>query len=196
MDYYIALILFCISTSITPGPNNLTLLISGLNNGIRKSLPAFLGIAVGFVFMLVIMGLGLGSVFILYPKLHLLVKVCGSVYMLYMAFKIINSSTSIQTGDAPKALKFYQTFIYQWVNPKAFLMSISVFATFTLVNQPIVSQVFLITLVYFLVLLPCILVWLLGGAYLKSILKHERQVKFFNIIMGIMLVLSILLIWK
>jgi threonine/homoserine/homoserine lactone efflux protein len=80
MSHYFPLILFCISSSITPGPNNLMIMMSGLNYGIRRSLAHFCGITAGFALMLLVMGLGLDSIFTAFPVLHKLIKVAGSAY--------------------------------------------------------------------------------------------------------------------
>lgn len=196
MSFYIPLIIFCISTSITPGPNNLMILMSGLNYGIKKSIPHYLGIGFGFAVMLLVIGLGLGTVFIMYPLLHTITKALGSAYILYLAYKTIRSSTDIKLKEDAKPISFMQASIFQLANPKAWIMAIGVFATFGSANQSIgylqlLMNVSLITVIYSLLLLPCLGVWLVGGVVLRDMLQNEKQLRIFNWIMGSLLVLSI-----
>ena len=100
MEYLIAIVLFAISSSVTPGPNNITVMASGVNFGIRKSIPVFMGICVGFAIMLLLVGIGFGQVFEKIPVLHLFIKFFGTLYLLYLAF-LIATADEVSMSKAP-----------------------------------------------------------------------------------------------
>jgi threonine/homoserine/homoserine lactone efflux protein len=193
MRDYLPLILFCFSSSITPGPNNLMIMMSGLNYGVRRSLAHFLGINAGFILMLLIVGLGLGSIFEAFPLLHRIIKIVGSLYILYLAIKTIFASTQIKAQAGKRPVGFWQAVLFQWANPKAWVMSIGVFAAFSLPLNNIMLQVGLVTMVFGIILLPCIALWLFGGVIMRSVLHNEHRVRLFNVLMGLLLIASIVL---
>jgi threonine/homoserine/homoserine lactone efflux protein len=95
-DILTALIGFAFVSSITPGPNNMMLLASGANFGLRRSVPHMLGISIGHSFMVTLVGLGLGGVFVAYPASYTAMKVASVAYMIWLAWKIAHAA-------APKA---------------------------------------------------------------------------------------------
>ncbi|MGN5028773.1 LysE family translocator [Aeromonas rivipollensis] len=99
MDYLYAVVLFAISASVTPGPNNIMVMSAGANFGIRRSLPLLMGICVGFTLMLLLVGLGFGQLFTLFPSLHFVIKCVGTLYLLYLAWLIARSADEV-TGEA------------------------------------------------------------------------------------------------
>ncbi len=197
MEVYYSLIIFCFVGSITPGPNNIMIMNSAINYGIYRSLPHYLGICFGFAFMLLAFGFGLGVIFINYVILHKIVKIIGSIYLLYLAFKIMTLDPKIEakTVNIRKPITFIQSVLFQWTNPKAFILAINVFAIFNFKNMLVSTQVLLITVVNFIILIFSTGCWLLGGALIKKILQNYNHVKVFNISMGLLLILSIGLIY-
>ena len=195
MGFYLPLILFCISSTITPGPNNLMLLLSSINFGIKQSLPHYLGICIGFPVMVFIIGLGLESVFTTYPELHLIIKIIGAVYMLWLAYKIIISSAKKEKKPGSKPLTFIQAALFQWVNPKAWIMAIGAISTYTTVegNLSLLFQVIIISIIYVVVSFICAGFWLFGGKPVKKVLNNEKHLKIFNLILGSLLVISIII---
>ena len=105
---FIALLLFAFASSVTPGPNNTMLMASGANFGIRRSLPHWFGIMVGFSLLMLACGLGIGGLFTAYPVLHELLKWGGAAYMVYLAIKIATSGSLSPTkgGAPPKPMTF------------------------------------------------------------------------------------------
>ncbi|AUR52740.1 LysE family translocator [Aquella oligotrophica] len=194
MEYYLSLLLFCVSSSITPGPNNLMMLMSGINFGVKRSLPHYFGILFGFSAMVFLVGMGLAGVFAKFPVLHQVIKYIGAIYMLYLAYQIIRSSSSLkEVKSARRPLSFFKAVLFQWVNPKAWVMGIGAVSAFTVINLPMVSQVIIISLIYFLVGVPCIAFWLIGGVAVRRYLNNTRHLQIFNVTMGILLIASILL---
>lgn len=158
MELVFAIALFAFSSGITPGPNNIMLMTSGVNFGIRLSLPHLAGICIGFPCMVLAIGLGLSAVFQAYPLLHLIIKYVGIAYLLYLAWLIANSSSRMEGKQTAKPLSFVQAAAFQWVNPKGWIMAVGAIATFTVMDKPLTPQVLTIASVFFSVALPCALV--------------------------------------
>lgn len=131
MDTFLWLVLFAFVTSITPGPNNLMLLASGVNFGFVRTIPHMLGIAVGFGSLLVGVGLGLGALLAAWPALAILLKVAGGSYLIYLAWRIARSRAMGSSGSTAQPLTLFQAAAFQWVNPKAWMMSITAMALYT-----------------------------------------------------------------
>ena len=120
-----AFVLFAFVSSITPGPNNTMLLASGVNFGFRRSMPHALGISIGFMLLVICVGLGLGEVFKLFPWAYTLLRYVGAAYLLYLAWKIANAGGMSDNPDEHgKPMTFLGAAAFQWVNPKAWIMAL------------------------------------------------------------------------
>lgn len=192
MELFIAAFVFAVSTTVTPGPNNIMIMTSGLNHGIGKSLPHFLGICLGFPAMVAAIGFGLSTIFTKFPQIHLVIKILGVSYLLYLAWKIATTDTKTTNSEQSKPLTFLQAAVFQWVNPKAWVMAIGAIAAFTTINGEHSLQVLTIVLSFFLASFPCVGLWLFFGLSLKKLLKNPKQQTIFNITMAVLLVLSII----
>ncbi|ABE55512.1 Lysine exporter protein (LYSE/YGGA) [Shewanella denitrificans OS217] len=192
MELILAITLFAFSSGITPGPNNIMLMTSGVNFGIKPSLPHLAGICLGFPCMVLAIGLGLSSVFQAYPVLHLIIKVLGVSYLLYLSWLIARSSNKMEGKQLSQPFSFIQAAAFQWVNPKGWIMAVGAIATFTVQTADMTPQVLTIATVFLCVAFPCAMVWLTFGVALKRLLKNQRQQKIFNITMALLLVASIL----
>lgn len=190
LELLIPIIIFCFATSISPGPNNIMLMASGVNHGIVKSIPHLLGINIGFPAMVAAIGFGLGNLFIAFPQIYLVIKVVGIAYLLYLAWKIARSSMPDVQVESNKPLTFIQAVLFQWVNPKAWVMAIGAIASFT-TSEKMISQILVIVATYAIVGGMCIAVWLCAGAAMKRFLQNEKQLKVFNIMMALLLVVSV-----
>jgi threonine/homoserine/homoserine lactone efflux protein len=186
-DTLLALIAYSFVTSITPGPNNLMLLSSGVNFGFSRSIPHMLGIGIGFVVLLLAVGFGLGAVLSAFPALHTALKIAGSAYLLYLAWKIaMTRSVSGREGQNVRPLTFLDAAAFQWVNPKAWVMAVTAMAVYSDPRSPFVS-VLLISAAFGIVNLPCISVWAGFGTALRGFLADPVRLKWFNIAMGLLL---------
>jgi threonine/homoserine/homoserine lactone efflux protein len=120
LEIFLSLLLFAFTTSITPGPNNMMLLASGVNFGFRRTIPHMLGIGSGFLSLLLAVGFGLGAVLAAFPPLFLALKVAGGLYLLWIAWKIGTSrSLGEGGGTGTRPMTFLEAAAFQWVNPKA-----------------------------------------------------------------------------
>ena len=187
----LALLTYAVATSITPGPNNMMLLASGLNFGFARSVPHMLGIALGFGLMVLIVGVGLGALFKAYPAIHEVLRWVGGAYMLYLAWRIATAAApKASQKTAAKPMGFVAAAAFQWVNPKAWIMALGAIATY-LPSEPTVAAVAVLALVFTLVNLPCVSVWTVFGVGLQRFLTKPSYVHAFNITMALMLVLSL-----
>lgn len=142
LDAFLALLVYALVTSITPGPNNLMLLASGVNFGIARTVPHMLGISIGFLVLLLAVGFGLGAVLTAFPALHTGLKIAGAVYLLYLAWKIAMSRSLSGKGETnARPMRFVDAAAFQWVNPKAWVMAITAMAVYTNPERPFLSVI-------------------------------------------------------
>jgi threonine/homoserine/homoserine lactone efflux protein len=190
LDTLLALFLFAFTTSITPGPNNMMLFASGVNFGFVRTIPHMLGIGVGFFVLLIAVGLGLGALLHSMPLLYTALKFAGGAYLVWIAWKI-GSSRSLSEGRANAApMTFLQAAAFQWVNPKAWVMAVSAMATYTSSDSYLLS-VLVIGLVFALVNVPSVSTWAGFGSALRQWLSEPVRLKWFNITMAVLLVVSL-----
>ena len=115
--------------------------------------------------------------------------------MLFLAYKIISATTDITDIDTKrKPLTFFQAALFQWVNPKAWVMAIGAISTYTSINSNMLEQVLIICLLFLVLGLPCIAIWLFGGVALRKYMKNPRHMRIINLILGSLLALSIVLV--
>ena len=192
-DLLLALGAFAFVSSITPGPNNLMLMASGTNFGLRRTLPHAFGVGFGFVLMLVLIGLGLARVFDAVPASYLVLKTASAAYLLYLAWKIAHASPppaeTDQDTDA-RPFSFLQAAAFQWVNPKAWAMALTAISVYTLPARPL-HTLAIVALVFGLVNLPCILSWTILGTQLRHLLDNPVRLRAFNITAALLLVATL-----
>lgn len=190
-EIFAALIVYSFVSSITPGPNNFMLLASGVNYGFTRTIPHMLGIGVGFASLLLGVGLGLGALLTAFPAMHLVLKVLGGGYLLYLAWRIAMSRTMGNGGNGKsRPMSFFEAAAFQWVNVKAWVMAVTAMALYTNPQMPL-GSVLLITLAFALVNLPCVSSWAAFGLALRGFLSHPTRLKWFNIGMGAALALTL-----
>lgn len=189
---YTAIIFFAIATCVTPGPNNTMIMTSGLNYGVRRSLPHYFGIVFGFSAMVLAVGLGLASLFEQLPILHTLLKVVGTSYLCFLAYKIATAPISAAVDSNAKPFTFIQAAAFQWVNPKAWVLAVGATATYTVASDSYSIQVLIISLIFLIFGSPCIMLWLWFGSSLKRFLRKPATVRAFNRTMAALLVSSLI----
>ncbi|KAA8694499.1 Amino acid transporter LysE [Pseudomonas caricapapayae] len=190
-DLLLAFTLFAFVTSITPGPNNMMLLASGVNFGFSRTLPHMLGISIGFFVLVLAVGFGLGSVFKAWPVLYTILRYVGAAYLLYLAWKIATSKPASDEVDSQgKPLGFMSAALFQWVNPKAWIMAIGAISTYTPM-QGYFYNVVVISAVFALINLPSVGIWAGFGSLLRNVLRDPLGLRLFNGVMALLLVASL-----
>lgn len=189
-DILSALAAFAFVSSITPGPNNLMLMASGANYGVRRTLPHMLGVALGFAFMVILVGVGLIQIFDAFPVTYTVLKVASVGYLLYLAWKIATAAAPEAKEPTGTPFTFLQAAAFQWVNPKAWTMALTAISVYA-VPEAGVWGILLVGLVFGAVNLPSVSVWTWMGQQLRRVLDDPRKLRVFNIAMAVLLIGSL-----
>ena len=193
-ELFAALATFAFVSSITPGPNNLMLMASGINFGIGRTIPHMLGVALGFTLMIVLIGLGIMQLIEAIPGSALFISVMSGLYLLYMAWKIATTDTSPAEKGAEaaksKPFTFIQAALFQWVNPKAWTMALTAISAYAPKSQGWVG-VIVVAGVFGAINLPSTGAWAVMGAKMRRFLGDPVRLKTFNIIAALLLVASL-----
>jgi threonine/homoserine/homoserine lactone efflux protein len=187
----IAFIVFAAVMYFTPGPNNIMLLSSGLNYGFRRTLPHLAGVVIGFAFMVGVVGLGFGTIFIAYPMLQTILKYAGAAYVIYLAAAIAMSEPVPPGQDNRRGpMTFWGAAMFQWVNVKGWVMVISTITAYAgIASFPwnIAIQVVLSLLLG----VAATATWVQSGSSLRSFMTSPKAVRAFNIVMAALLLASL-----
>ncbi|MBT0569848.1 LysE family translocator [Curvibacter sp. CHRR-16] len=201
-DVLLAAGLFMVASSITPGPNNTMLMASGVNFGFKRSLRHLAGVNLGFGFMVLCVGLGLHTVLQDWPALYDLLRALGGAYLLWIAYKLARSTTPIAATPTPsetaswsapasaQPIGFWEAAVFQWVNPKAWMMAVTCMSTY-LAPQAEALQVVLLAGLFLLLGSPCSVLWVGFGKVLRHWLQQPTRQRWFNRTMAAALVLSL-----
>jgi len=184
------LALFSFVAAITPGPNNVMLASSGLTHGVQRTVPHMLGIVGGVMFMMMVVGLGLGALFQQWPALADVLQVICAVYLLILAWKIATAAPASAQSAGSKPFSLLQAAGFQWVNPKTWTFAMSVVAVYVppadfFLNLCVAALICGVTTT------PAILIWTLFGRALRRLLQRPAAVRRFNITMGLLLAASL-----
>ncbi|MEM0976033.1 MAG: LysE family translocator [Pseudomonadota bacterium] len=180
---------FAFVSSITPGPNNLMLMASGVNFGFRRTIPHMLGIGIGFTVMVLLVGVGLAQIFERYPWTNIALTVFSVIYMLWLAWKIANAVAPKEGEVGGTPMTFLQAALFQWVNPKAWAMALGAITIYAADNS--FAAVLFVAIVFGLINLPCVSVWTLLGVGVKELLQDRRYLRAFNWTMAVLLIASL-----
>lgn len=186
-----SLALFCFVATATPGPNNVMLMTSGLNFGVKPTLPHWLGVCVGFPIMALAVALGCSVLFERFPVVQQLIEVLGVSYLLYLAWRIATTKPQVNESTNRKPLTFIQALVFQWVNPKAWVMATSAIATFAIFKDKPYLNAVSVAVVFLLVEFPATGAWVFCGAWLRKLIQKPSFIAVFNMVMALLLVLSI-----
>jgi threonine/homoserine/homoserine lactone efflux protein len=187
----IAFVVFAAVMFVTPGPNNIMLLSSGLTYGFRPTLPHIAGITVGFAFMVGAVGLGLGTLFITYPVLQTILKYAGVAYLIYLAVAIAISAPMSPGQDNRRGpMTFWGAAVFQWVNAKGWVMVIGTITAYAAIAAYPWNIAIQVGLSLILGAVSCT-AWALGGSSLRPLLTSPRKMRTFNIVMALLLLASL-----
>ena len=192
----IAFVIFALVMYLTPGPNNVMLLSSGLTYGFRRTLPHIAGITFGMAFMIATVGLGLGTIFIAYPLLQTILKYAGAAYLIYLAIVIAMSGMAPSAQDNRRGpMTFWGAAVFQWVNVKGWVMVIGTITAYAAIAG-FPWNIVLQTAICLVVGAVATVVWALFGSALRPVLKSQGAVRAFNIVMAVLLLASLYPVFK
>lgn len=190
-DQLLAFCTFALIASITPGPNNMMIMASGLNHGFMRSLPHLAGICCGFVFMVFATGVGMHAVFDAVPQLQVVLKYVGAAWMVWLAWKLANAAPMGKDGkSSSKPMSFIGAAAFQWVNPKAWVMAVGAVTSY-LPHGFALKDVLLLALVFGAIGVPCVGIWASFGVGMQRVLQQPRAVRVFNFTMAGLLLASL-----
>ncbi|TDO98689.1 LysE family translocator [Marinomonas balearica] len=193
----VAVAAFAFITSVTPGPNNIMLLASGAQYGYMKTLPHMLGIVIGMAMLLFSVLIGLGALFTLYPALYSVLNVAGGAYLIWLAYKIATAPTdeiNVRSDDRHGPIRWWESALFQFINPKAWMMSLGSVSTFSVPGDLYIQSGALIMLAFALLGFPAISIWAGAGAKIRIWLNTPTRRRQFNWIMGGLTVATLMLI--
>lgn len=188
-DIWLRLVIFMFAGFLTPGPNTMMVLASGVNFGFQRSLPLITGVLAGCFIVFAIIGLGFSAVLVLYPSLKLIIQFVGVIYLLYLAYKIATAAGP-RDNAAGKPLTFLQAVLVQALNVKLMGIAASVNVTYLVVDD-VFLNVAILGLTAVVVNGPCLSLWTLFGSRMKQVLANNRVLRMFNAILGLLIVLTL-----
>ena len=177
--------------SITPGPNNVMLTVSGATFGFRRTLPHLFGVVFGFVVQLLAVCAGLSALFNRWPTLQTVLSWAGGVYLVYLGLRLLRSSAA-EAGGASRPVRFMEAAMFQFLNPKAWVMSITAATLFLPQGLGVMLRGAYMATVMEVVGVPCMAAWALFGSSLKNFLAPPRVRMVFNGVMAVALVATAL----
>ena len=189
LELLAAFSLFALVSSITPGPNNLMLMASGANFGIRRTVPHMLGIGIGFVIMVVLVGVGLVGVFDAYPVSYDVLRVVSIIYLVYLAWKIATAAPPEAGEVTGKPFTFLQAALFQWVNPKAWAMALTAVTVYAPSKN--FEAILWVAAVFGIINLPSVSCWTILGQQIQPLLSNRRRLQTFNFLMAGLLLTTV-----
>ena len=188
-----ALISFYFVMYVTPGPNNAMVLASGLKFGFIKTIPHMSGITIGHVLQLILVCLGLGKIFSIFPQLQSILKIICALYLLYLGYKIIGSFSKIKEDDS-RPLKFYEAGLFQIVNPKAWTISSMVASGFLPENGNLFFSIFFIAMIALIICPLSISPWAAFGSAIRNLVRNNKIKAFIEYFLAILLLITAIII--
>jgi threonine/homoserine/homoserine lactone efflux protein len=191
----VAFLLFAVVAAVTPGPSNIMLTAAGARGGVAGGLPCLFGVTTGMGLMMFVVPLGLGSLVLERPFVLRALHWGGAAFLLWLSWKIATSGSRVEASPDRDPVGYLGAAIFQWVNPKSWLVTASAAGTFLRADttSPI-TQAACLGGLFVLAALPSGFVWLAFGAAVQRVLRSPRRLRIFNIAMGTLLALSIVII--
>ena len=193
INLFFALISFYFVMYVTPGPNNAMVFTSGIKFGFLKTIPHMTGITIGHVLQTIIVCLGFGKIFQMFPEIQNILKIICAIYLIYLGYKIIGSFSKIKEDDS-RPLKFYEASLFQLVNPKAWTISTMVASGFLPKDEKLIIAILFISITALVICPLSISVWAAFGTGIKNLVKNNKKKAFVEYFLAILLLFTAILI--
>jgi len=193
LNLFIALVSFYFVMYVTPGPNNAMVLTSGIKFGFSKTIPHMSGITIGHVLQVIVVCLGFGKIFEIFPEIQNILKIICATYLLYLGYKIIGSFSKIKE-DGSRPLNFYEAALFQIVNPKAWTISTMVASGFLPKNENLFISILFISITALIVCPISISVWAAFGSGIRNLVKNNKKKAIVEYFLAILLLITAILI--
>jgi len=186
--------IFMFVAAFTPGPNNLLSSYSGFNFGIKKTLPLIYGVTFGFPILLIVINSGLIIIFKTYPTLQEVIKILGSGFLIYLAYKVALSKKS-KDQQIKNPAKFFNMLVFQFINPKAVLFAIIIVSTFISTNENFIRDTIVVVSAAIIFSFTSIFSWCLLGKFLQRFATNDKFIQAFNYVMSFLLIVCVILFY-
>jgi len=193
LNLLFALIVFYFVMYVTPGPNNAMVLASGLKFGFFKTIPHMSGITIGHIIQLILVCLGLGKIFQIFPQIQNILKIICAIYLLYLGYKIIGSFSKIKE-DESRPLKFHEAALFQIVNPKAWTISTMAASGFLPKDGNLIISIFFIAIVALIICPLSIAPWAAFGSAIRNLVKNNKIKALIEYFLAFLLLVTAILI--
>ena len=193
VNLFFALVSFYFVMYVTPGPNNAMVLASGIKFGFLRTIPHMSGITIGHVLQTIVVCLGLGKIFQMFPEIQDILKIICTLYLLYLGYKIIGSFSKIK-NDGSRPLKFYEASLFQLVNPKAWTISTMVASGFLPKDERLIISILFISITALIICPLSISVWAAFGSGIKNLVKNNKKKAFVEYFLAILLLITAIII--
>ena len=193
LNLFFALISFYFVMYVTPGPNNAMVLTSGLKFGFAKTIPHMSGITIGHILQLILVCLGLGKIFQIFPEIQKVLKIICAAYLLYLGYKIIGSFSKIKEDDS-RPLKFHEAALFQVVNPKAWTISSMAASSFLPKDGNLISSILYIAVIALIICPLSISPWAAFGSAIRNLVKNNKLKAFIEYFLAFLLLFTAILI--
>ena len=193
VNLFFALISFYFVMYVTPGPNNAMVLTSGIKFGFLKTIPHMSGITIGHVLQTIVVCLGLGKIFQMFPEIQDFLKIICALYLLYLGYKIIGSFSKIK-DDGSRPLKFYEASLFQLVNPKAWTISTMVASGFLPKDERLIISISFISITALIICPLSISVWAAFGSGIRNLVKNNKKKASVEYSLAILLLITAIMI--
>jgi threonine/homoserine/homoserine lactone efflux protein len=193
VNLFIALVSFYFVMYVTPGPNNAMVLTSGLKFGFFKTIPHMSGITIGHIIQLILVCLGLGKIFQIFPQIQNILKIICAIYLLYLGYKIIGSFSKIKE-DESRPLKFHEAALFQIVNPKAWTISTMAVSGFLPKDGNLIISIFFIAIVALIICPLSIAPWAAFGSAIRNLVKNNKIKALIEYFLAFLLLVTAILI--
>ena len=190
----ISLILFGIAAGFSPGPNNIVTSHSAFNFGFKKTIPTMLGVVSGWTLLSIILVFGAGVIFKKFVELQIIIKILGSVYLIFLAYKISFHKTKKNNKDL-RPITFLNTFFFQFVNPKSIIAGLTAVSLFVDTQNSFLEDSIIFVTVMFFIAIGSQATWCLMGTYLRKFASSDKFIKNFNYTMSFLLIVCVILFY-
>ena len=186
---FTALSAFYFTMFFTPGPNNAMLTASGMKFGFMRTLPHLIGIPLGHILQIGLTCFGLANLFLIYPEIQFYMKILCFLYLLYLGWQMIGSFSMIKK-DSGRPLKFYEASLFQFINPKAWSIAVTVASGFFPTDENIIIGIAFVTITAAIIRFPTISLWALFGSALRQFVNNEKTKKIIEYLLAVLLFLT------
>ncbi|MDC0472489.1 LysE family translocator [Pelagibacteraceae bacterium] len=195
LSQLVPMVLFGIATAFSPGPNNIMTSYTAFNFGIKKTIPTMLGVILGWTLLIILLQFGSISIFQKYQFIQTIIKVLGSIYLLYMAYKLSFGGITKEKKLDPKPVTFINTLFFQFVNPKSIIVGLTSISLFIDTENNYLRDSIILTTLWFLMAIGSQLTWCLTGKYMRKFATSDKFIKNFNFSMSFLLIVCVILFY-